>query len=176
MVNGKWHNWSGFTLIEIMIVIGMLGVLVTGIITVINPLKQIRSANDAKRISDLGQLQKALELYYQDHQAYPRQSANYELMYENAAVAWGQRFGPDAQPYMATLPKSPGSIKYIYYTPNATNPQSYVLYTYLETPEKVDEQCQAASCSPSGISCYTSGGEDKGCNYGVSSPNISPYQ
>ena len=60
---------KGFTLIELLVVISIIGVLAT---FVLNSLGDARSrARDAKRISELKQLEVALALYYADNGSYP---------------------------------------------------------------------------------------------------------
>lgn len=67
MQNGR--NFRGFTLIELLIVIAILGLLST-IITLAMGSARLKG-RDAKRMSDLKQIQTALELYYTDHDGYP---------------------------------------------------------------------------------------------------------
>lgn len=62
---------KGFTLVELLIVIAILGVLGAVLITILNPGTQFKRARDAQRRSDLSQIQRALELYYQDNGKYP---------------------------------------------------------------------------------------------------------
>lgn len=60
---------SGFTLIELLVVIAIIGILAS---VVLASLSQARNkAKDAKRISDMKQIQTALELYYNDNGRYP---------------------------------------------------------------------------------------------------------
>jgi prepilin-type N-terminal cleavage/methylation domain-containing protein len=53
----------GFTLIELVIVIGIIALLATTVILVINPVKIFQEARDSQRVADLGQLNSALGLY-----------------------------------------------------------------------------------------------------------------
>ena len=62
---------KGFTLIELLIVIVILGILATAILSAINPIEQIRKANDAGKKSDAAELLNAYERYYTTFQAYP---------------------------------------------------------------------------------------------------------
>ena len=59
----------GFTLIEMLIVIAIIGIL-AGII-IVGLGSRRGAARDAKRIADLRSTQQALELYYQVNDAYP---------------------------------------------------------------------------------------------------------
>jgi len=62
---------KGFTLIELLIVIVILGILAVAILSAINPLEQIRKANDSGRKSDSAELLNAVERYYTTFQKYP---------------------------------------------------------------------------------------------------------
>lgn len=59
----------GFTLIELLVVIGIIGLLATFAVVQLGASRE--KARDAKRKQDLVQMQKALELYYNENGAYP---------------------------------------------------------------------------------------------------------
>lgn len=63
-------NRKGFTLIELLIVIAILGILGAILFVTIGGNPQ-RDARDSRRLTDINQLQLALELYYNDNAAYP---------------------------------------------------------------------------------------------------------
>jgi prepilin-type N-terminal cleavage/methylation domain-containing protein len=67
MTNKKTQ--SGFTLIEILIVVAIVGLLAAVILTALGRTRS--KGRDTKRKSELVQLQKALELYYNQNNAYP---------------------------------------------------------------------------------------------------------
>jgi len=54
---------KGFTLLELLIVIGILAILSTTMILVINPAEILRKARDSQRISDLSTVKTAIAYY-----------------------------------------------------------------------------------------------------------------
>jgi len=54
---------KGFTLLELLIVIGILAILSTTMLLVINPAEMLRKARDSQRISDLNTLKTAISFY-----------------------------------------------------------------------------------------------------------------
>jgi len=60
------HTKKGFTLLELLIVIGILAILSTTIVLVINPAELLRKARDAQRISDLNTMKTAIAYYLVD--------------------------------------------------------------------------------------------------------------
>jgi len=63
------RSQRGFTLIELLVVIAIIGILASIVLASLNSARQ--KGRDAKRISDVKQLQLALELYYDGYGAYP---------------------------------------------------------------------------------------------------------
>ena len=65
----------GFTLIELLVVIAIIGILSSIVLASLNSARQ--KGRDARRVSDLKQLQLALELYYDANPSagYPAQQA-----------------------------------------------------------------------------------------------------
>lgn len=59
----------GFTLIELLVVIAIIGLLSTLAVVSLNNARQ--RSRDAKRLSDVKQLQTALELFYSENGSYP---------------------------------------------------------------------------------------------------------
>lgn len=56
----------GFTLVELLIVIGIVAVVATVTVLVLNPSQLLKQSRDARRISDLAMLKKAIGLYIVD--------------------------------------------------------------------------------------------------------------
>jgi type II secretion system protein G len=68
------NKQKGFTLIELLVVIAIIGLLSTLAVVALNNARE--KSRDAKRISDVKQIQTALELFYNDQGGYPTQSGN----------------------------------------------------------------------------------------------------
>lgn len=98
---------SGFTLIELMIVIAIIGLL-SSMVSVSLSYARIK-ARDARRISDLAQIRTALELYYSDHGTYPPiyNNSNYNInaYYYSFNSSWDE-LALALRPYIS-LPKDP---------------------------------------------------------------------
>jgi len=137
----------GFTLIEMMVVIAIISILTAIIMTNFSGAKA--KARDAKRISDLGNIQLALELYFDRCNAYPK--SNVEPVTGEVTLTNGgteedcMRKKPDNTYYtmsdfIASIPTPPsGSVPdhYMYFSSdNMANP-GYVLEAVLETPSEV---------------------------------------
>lgn len=161
---------KGFTLTELLIVIGLIAVLSGAVITIFNPMGQIQKSNDARRKSDLSQISRALELYYNDTGRYPPSTLDFRISYNSTPVAWETSW----QPYMAKLPGDPKPPKtYIYYVPDPAG-QTYYLYASLDRGTTDLQACNSGSActtAASGPGANVCGGT---CNFGVSSPNVTP--
>ncbi|MDP3836745.1 MAG: prepilin-type N-terminal cleavage/methylation domain-containing protein [bacterium] len=88
-------NKKGFTLIELLVVIAIIGLLSTLSVLALNSARA--RARDAKRISDVKQIQTALEMYYNEAGQYP------------ASVASGGQIatGSPLNIYMKVVPTAP---------------------------------------------------------------------
>ena len=139
---------KGFTLIELLVVIAILGLLAAVGLGSFRT-SQLKS-RDSKRKSDLSQIQKALEMYYNDHGQYP-DVGDYP--------AGGSAF-EDANNtlYMKEMPTD---VKYGDYS-YETDGTYYKIYARLE-----NERDPSIGSYP-GTTC----GDDE-CNCGVSSSNIN---
>ncbi len=65
---------KGFTLIELLVVIAIIGILSSVVLASLNSARE--KSRDAKRVSDIKQLQLALELYFDTNSEYPDDLAN----------------------------------------------------------------------------------------------------
>ncbi len=159
---------KGFTLIELIIVIGILGILAVAAIVALNPVAQFEKANDVRKKSDLAQIQRALESYYQDNNRYPTSTLTSTTPpYQISGVAWGKSW----QPYMTILPQDPDLSKhYVYYS----NGQKYYIYASLDRGSNDAQACKGDLCTGSGIDMTQKPCGSGPCDFGVSSPDVSP--
>ena len=65
----KRSNRRGFTLIELLVVIAIIGILSSVVLASLNSAR--KKGRDARRFTDIKQLQLALDLYYDANGAYP---------------------------------------------------------------------------------------------------------
>lgn len=88
MINIKNKFNLGFTLVELLIVIALLGVLAAAVLAAINPLEQANRARDAKYKSDASQLLAAIDRYFVSKDEFPWMTVT-PLTYDSADDAIG---------------------------------------------------------------------------------------
>ncbi len=115
-------NKKGFTLIELLVVIAIIGLLSTLAVVALSTART--KARDAKRMSDLRQIQTSLELYFTDNNAYPIKAASTTLGTGSMGCLDSGGFkalGGCTNPYMAQIPSDPNvSSTYQYLSANGT--------------------------------------------------------
>lgn len=158
----KKQRQQGFTLIELIVVIGMLGILLISVITTFNPVAQYNKATDGTRQHDLEQIQRSLDAYYNDTGCYP------------TSLTFGQKWSSGSQVYMDKIPQDPScaidSTKCYEYETDTTStcPQWNVLYAALRSSAVPAHACilsEKTSCVPSNYNA-------RGYNYCTASGNI----
>ena len=136
-------NKKGFTLIELLVVIAIIGLLSTLAVVALGSARQ--KARDSKRLSDLKQLQTALELHYTDNNNYPTEATAVNLGDTNHAClnsASGFTTTGCTDPYMGLVPTGPNSSEfYTYVSPSGTT------YTITATLEGAVGNLNAGSVS-----------------------------
>ncbi len=124
---------KGFTLIELLVVIAIIGILSTVVLVSINSARS--RARDTKRMSDIKQIDKALQMYMLNNDGQAPQVGDVDDR------NWGQLENLLAPAYIKVLPKDPlsspglsnGEYAYKYYSPNTLiDYYSYRLEAQLE--------------------------------------------
>ena len=114
---------KGFTLVELLVVIAIIGLLSTLAIVALNSARQ--RARDAKRVSDIRQIQTALQLYFDSQNEYPFVAVNPTNLGAGSFVVlssggWEAVVGAGATVYMGLVPSYPtpgpaaGAVNYAY--------------------------------------------------------------
>lgn len=75
------NSRKGFTLIELLVVIAIIGILSSVVLASLSTARA--KSRDAKRISDVGQVQLALELFFDANQSYSTTSAGIAVLTVN---------------------------------------------------------------------------------------------
>lgn len=166
---------KGFTLVELLVVMAILGVLVTLIASGFRSA-QLRG-HDTQRKSDLKEVANALELFYSDYGFYPPEAAGYiaACPYNGStktgtACSWGNGEMTDGKTvYFKLMPNDPSSDYNYYYKLVGGSNQKYQLYAHLENTQ--DQDCINGSCTSPGVS-LTCGGTAL-CNFSVHSANTT---
>jgi prepilin-type N-terminal cleavage/methylation domain-containing protein len=135
---------KGFTLIELLVVIAIIGILASVVLASLNRAR--RQGRDARRVSDIKQLQLALELYFDANGSYATALSQ--------MVTGGQ---------IATIPSDPlgSGVSYSYaYSPAAT-PTYYHIGASLEESThpalNSDKDCNSGGLTCPGGVAYTGG-------------------
>ncbi len=169
-------NKIGFTLIELLVSIAIIGILAT--MVVLNIMGSMRRGRDAKRKSDLAQVSKSLEMYYNDMGQYPLSDGAGQILGCGAtrtdACMWGTSvFGdePSGIVYMIKLPTDPKSNEQYFY--ESADGTYYRVFAHLENTGDPNYNGNGYVGSNCGT---TEGGgpfeETIDCTYGVASPNV----
>ncbi len=147
---------KAFTLIELLIVIGILGVLLTAVIVNINPLEAQRKARDTVRLKDMAELESILVQLINDGVTIPTGSGNLGngVLSSTAGKTTNCNntnwLGVDVCNYAKTVPIDPRNGQSITAIGNSTNPQTaaynarvssgnYEVRTFLESPSNLSK-------------------------------------
>lgn len=115
---------KGFTLVELLLVVLILGILVSLSLVIINPDRLRARVRDSQRKKDLEVISLALEQYYADHNAYPNTDMS------GLISVLGGNGGPT---YIKSTPTDPTSGYSYCYQAHQLNQQNFVLCSVLET-------------------------------------------
>lgn len=134
---------SGFTLIEMLLVIAIIGIITSLSLLAYNSIRQ--KASDTRRVKDIEQIQAALKLYFYNESSYPD------------SLSFGQALtgSTSSTTYMSLLPNNPG--------PRGDNGCSDSDYSYQTTASSSDYALSFCLSTPvgdlsAGPKCATSKG------------------
>ena len=144
----------GFTLIELMVVVMIIGLLSGAVIVNVNKARQ--DSRDAKRIADLGTVASALQMYYTDYKVFP------DTIYGNTS------FSPV---YIQSVPIDPFNSSNYTYNPSDDNSR-YILYSCIESMATAKIPIAACSVSPFPVT----GNNAYNLKNGEESPSTDPNE
>jgi type II secretion system protein G len=166
MTNKKIKLKSGFTLVELLVVISIMGILT--VITASNFVEAQKKSRDTKRKADLASISNALNMYYNDFGKFPGELNEVQIkggLGMNKLVQNGGEFTTtDGNIYMKEVPneKSTGVTKYTYFVGGTG--KSFRLWANLENDK--DKCFQKGTSNPENYSVNI------GCMYSVYSSNV----
>ena len=148
----KSQQTKGFTLVELLIAISLVGILTGVLLTVLNPRGIQAKARDSQRISDLSKAKVALENYFSDNRAYPIETS---WVYLDQGTVVKAALKPN---YINNLPGDPkGSASLCaaagwrgYGYKSTADGKTYALVTNMETASAASSTCpfsDASQCS-----------------------------
>ncbi len=147
-------NKKGFTLIELLVVIAIIGLLST--LAVVALSKARKKANDARRLSDVKQIQTALELYHNDHNLYPDPENAINLgegdnvCLDNGGFVARANCTDDA--YMKQVPSDPDSANGAHYVYTSVNDGEEYTITFTLEADNQSFNAGQVTATPGGMS------------------------
>jgi prepilin-type N-terminal cleavage/methylation domain-containing protein len=122
MSKNKQINHKGFTLLELLLVIGMVAILSGIVILALNPGRSLAKTRDLQRTVGISEINKALAQYYIDHGSYPPTlSLNIKSICNTGASATSTGFGCTVDTvdlsmlvptYLPAIPVDPTGVGY----------------------------------------------------------------
>ncbi len=114
---------KAFTLLELLIVMGVIATLATVLMIIINPAESTRRTNDARRFSDMQMIKSAIDLSASDGQIIPDTGSGYIVLDSNTSIT---DIDPssnvfDVSKYLSYMPQDPsyqasGALKGLVFT------------------------------------------------------------
>ena len=164
MFKTKNNNQKGFTLLELLVVIGIIGLLAS--VIVVNLTAARKKARDTKRIADVRNIQTAAESYYAKNGFYPTTIGQ---LTPNEIPVWPM--DPLAPGGTICTGNSDNCYWYAHYP--LTNPQSYHIGASFEEVDSLlfnqDRDCNSVS----GLGCPYGFGYTFGFNGATDTTNVT---
>lgn len=125
---------KAFTLVELLLVIGLIGIISAGLLATLDPFTQVKKGKDGQRKSDIATIQRALETFHNDKNSYAC---------FNICGSWGiaSSLGAKLVPtYIRSIPDDPASSKrcpgYVYSV--SSDGRQYTIFAKLEHAKDPD--------------------------------------
>ncbi|MCM2680891.1 type II secretion system major pseudopilin GspG [Echinimonas agarilytica] len=113
-MNNKPQRQSGFTLLEVMVVIVILGVMASMVVPRL--LESTGKAQTQKAVSDIAKLEEILDMYKLDNHRYPTTEQGLEALVERPTSSPEPRNYPE-EGYLRRLEVDPWGNPYLYESP-----------------------------------------------------------
>jgi len=162
MTTNNKNTYRGFTLVELLIAVSLIGILTGVLLAVINPRGIQSKARDSQRISDLSKVKVALESYFADNRRYPAGTGWIKLSTLSGSLegSYINKLPTDPKPKV-TAGCNLDNWREYYYKTNA-NGTVYVLAANLEIapstayacPYATDPPLSCTGCSSTGVNVY----------------------
>ncbi|KKT47996.1 MAG: hypothetical protein UW37_C0001G0001 [Candidatus Gottesmanbacteria bacterium GW2011_GWA2_44_17] len=179
---------SGFTLLELLIIVTLIAIIAIVALILFNPWQQISKSYDAKRKHDLSELRKAYEDYYNDKGCYPTGNiicyntpkANYKgvgaggtLVGYSCNICGSETTSPNF-PYLSRLPCDPQhpTKDYLYQYDPSSCPSWYRFYTDFSNEKDVDSVDLGCALGGCGLKYPPFPTPQYGYDYGISNTNL----
>ncbi|MGM0418310.1 MAG: type II secretion system major pseudopilin GspG [Thermodesulfobacteriota bacterium] len=134
---------SGFTLIEVMVVVIILGILATFVVP-----KLVGRTDDAKIVkakSDIQALETALKLYKLDNGKYPTTEQGLKALIEKPETGDADNWREGGYLDKKSIPKDPWNNEYIYMSPGLHGDYDIISYGADKTPGGENENADINS-------------------------------
>jgi len=167
------QNKKAFTLIELLLVMILLSILTIALLG--NYFSSLKKGKDARRKGELNQMQKALEIYYEDNGTYPIVTDN-DIFGKKLCST---EFCTAADKvYMIQTPQDPSSgYTYVYRPEPTTAPSSsssyFYLYSYIENDQDIGNNVSQTGFTTD-VKCDTGATPSKKCKFYIGSYNAPP--
>jgi type II secretory pathway pseudopilin PulG len=151
---------KGFSLVEIMTVVGVAAILGVGLIVVINPLERINQTNDAAAIKAMNELATAIRSYAISTGGYPN-AASYGLLMNRLLTAGEITTAPD-------LPA--GYSGYVAYSGTTSPVSGHLTMKLLSGHSRTSAGCMGATPEAYYVFDVSNGKSCLRCSTDVSAP------